>query len=203
MCNIAPENITGNRCGTLGGLAVIAYYAYSNDIATFPAPPVPGADYADSATVATDFVMKPGKYFYKAVGDLELPSLSGESAGGVNNLSAANKYRFAQAGTRAQVVGFINSIKNRSVVFLVQDLEGNTRIIGQDGLFAKMESFREATGAKVADEKVIEFTIYAPGNLAYFYTGVVPLEPELPEFLIVDENDNPLVDENDNYIVYE
>lgn len=197
-CIATSENIFAGNCGVLGGLKVKAYYAFTNDISFFPQPIAP-TTFEQAATVTADFVMKPGKYFRRLTGDLEMPMLSGESAGGVNNLSAANKYKFAQAGTSAQLVGLVNAIKNRSIVLIVEDLAGNKRIIGSEGLPAKLESFSENTGAKVADAKVLEFTVYAPGDLALFYTGVVPLPPEN---IVVDELGEAITDEVPDFIIY-
>lgn len=178
MCNFAAEDIlSGDGCANNGGLKVKAWYALWDDIDTFAAPPASPTGFADSATTATPFVMKATKYFRELHSDLEMSQFAGESAGAVNNLSAANKFTFKQAGTSPQLVGLLNSIKNKNLVVIFEDLAGNKRIVGSEALPAKLESFAENTGAKVADEKSVTFVVYAPGDLPLFYAGDVPVEP--------------------------
>ncbi len=200
MCNIDIEDIAwGDGCANEGGLKVKAWYALYADVDDIPAPLA--IDYASSATVASDITMKAGKYFRPIYSDLEASSFAGESQGETSMLSSANRYTFKQFGTRAQLVGMINALRNKSLIIIVEDLAGNKRIIGSMALPAKMESFGEIGGAKASDEKSVAFTIYAPGKQAYFYTGEIPIDPGIPLNAIVDELGDPIVDEFGDFLI--
>ncbi len=178
MCNFATEDILpGDGCNNEGGLKVRAWYALYEDIQVFAAVGGSPANYAASATTTVDFTMKAGKYFKELYSDLEMSQYAGESQGEVNNLSAANRYTFKQAGTSAQLVGLVNSIRNKNIIVIIEDLAGNKRMIGTEALPAKLESFSEQGGMKVADEKSLSFVVYAPGRLPLFYAGTVPVAP--------------------------
>jgi hypothetical protein len=178
MCTFASEDIlAGDGCANNGGLKVKAWYALYDDISVFATAPASPTGFADSATTSTGYTMKAAKYFRELHSDLEMSQFVGESAGSVNNLSAANKFTFKQAGTSKQLVGLLNSIKNKNLVVIFEDLAGNKRIVGSEALPAKLESFNESTGAKVADEKSVTFTVYAPGDLPLFLAQTVPVEP--------------------------
>jgi len=176
MCEFDPEDIIGNNCNTVGGLKLRAYYAYADDIdVPFPEPDPAAITLAASATVATPFTMKTGKKFWLLDADLESSDLVSESQGALNNLSASNKYTFRKSGTSKQLVGWLNANLNRSIVLIVEDNEGNMRLLGQKGLYAKVESFQENTGKAASEDKFIEFVVYAPGKLPFFYEAAVPL----------------------------
>lgn len=178
MCEFDPEDVIGEACGTKGGLKVRAYYAFASDIDTpFPKPNPNAANLAEAATVTADFIMKTGKKFWVLDADLDAPDLVAESQGNLNNLSADNKYTFRKSGTSKQLVGWLNANRNRSIVLVVEDRDGNRRVLGEDGVYAKVVSFQENTGKVVGDDKFIEFVVYAPGDIPYFYEGAVPLTP--------------------------
>lgn len=178
MCNLDADDILKeDSCKTDGGLKVRTDYAYYSDIATFPKPVASPSSFEESITITDDFVMKDLKYFHGLEADLDAPSFTSESQGNVNNLSAANRFLFRQSGTNKKLVGWLNSNLNRPMAFAVHDRNGNTRILGREGVPAVIESFKEETGKTSADDNYVEFTVYAPGGLAYFYEGALPLKP--------------------------
>lgn len=178
MCEFNPEDIIGTNCGTKGGLKVRAYYAFAEDIdVPFPEPDPAATDLAASVTVTAPFTMKSGKKFWLLDADLDAPDLVSESQGNLNNLSASNKYTFRKSGTSKQLVGWLNANLNRPIVLVVEDRDGHRRQLGENGIYAKVESFQENSGKVVGDDKFIEFVVYAPGGLPYFYEGAIPLTP--------------------------
>lgn len=179
MCNIDADDILNEHsCETSGGLKVGAHYAYYSAIGSpFPKPAENASDFEALATITADFVMKADQYFHKLEADLDAPSLTIESQGNLNNLSASGKYLFRQSGSNKKLVGFLKANLNRPMVFVVEDREGNQRVLGRDGVPAVIESFKEETGQAAGDDKFIEFTVYAPGGIPLFFEGAIPLKP--------------------------
>lgn len=177
MCDFEIEDLaSADECQKEGGMKVKFHYALAKDVETVPEPDPLAATYAESVTVTTDFVMKTGKYFREAEGEMEQLQLMSESQGELGSLSAKNDYNFLYRGTSKQMVGFLNAVKNAYLYLIVEDLHGNKRMLGQVGLPAKISSFSEDSGKAVADAKGIAFTVYAPGKLPYFYEGAIPVE---------------------------
>jgi hypothetical protein len=187
-----------------GGLSVIGYWALASDIAVWPALPINPASFEEASEMVGDFEMKPGKYFRAIESDLEMSELLSNSQGEMNYLSADNRYTFTQCGTSKQLIGMMNSTKNRNLAVLLTDLEGKVRQLGDQALPAKIVSFSELGGKKTADMKAVQFIVYAPGALALFYGGEVPIEtPAIPpENVRVDESGNFRVDESGGYREY-
>lgn len=183
MCiNLDGDDILNDdKCNSESGLTVEAHYAFASDIDTpFPTPPPVDAStttYDQLITVTDDFVMKTGKYFHKLEGDLDAPNLTIESVGNLNNLSAVSRYVFRQSGFNPKLHGWLNANLNRDMVFRVYDRNGNARLVGHKGLYAKIESIKYESGKASADDNYIEFTVYAPGGIAYIHTGLIPLKP--------------------------
>lgn len=177
MCDFAAEDLMPSDGCHTGGMKVKAWWAYYIDVEIFPSPPAVPTNFTESVTIATPLVMKAGKFFKTMEGDLEMISLNSESAGGMNSLSAVNKYKCRLSGTSRQLVGFLNSSKNKNLALVVEDSDGNKRLLGKDGIPAKIEGFSEQSGEKIADAKFIEFTVYFPGTLPYFYDAAVPIAP--------------------------
>lgn len=198
MCVEITENLPlGDSCGNEGGLGVDAFYAKFSDIATWPLPGT--GTFEAIVTLSDDFVMKPGKYFRKFASDLEMPGYASESAGSPSNLSANNRLTLKQAGLNKVLIGFLESHRNTPMVFIFVYPDGVMRVLGRRGIPARIESFRDNSGVKTADEKAVEFTVYAPGNLAYFYEGEIPVAPEN---ILIDEGGEAITDEIPDYIIY-
>jgi hypothetical protein len=194
MCNFDAEDIlAGNECHKEGGLLGIAYYAFAEDILVWPTLPAIPADFAASATLEGDFVMKPGKYFSMLESELEMSEYKGEGQGIVSSLSATGRHTFRQVAPSEQLAGFVNACKNRRVALVFEGYDGKRRLLGKQSWPARMASFEEGTGQKLADDRYITFVMDAGGALPFYYEGDLPLAPE--EIAIIDEFGEDIIDE--------
>lgn len=172
-CNLDPESLKAtDSCETTGGMSKAFYYALPDDITSpFPAPPAAPANFAEAATIVADFTMEAGKTFHTIEADLQSTSLTSNSAGELNNLSVESEHKFRISGNNKTLTGWLNSYKNKDLIFAVPDNDGKIRILGNEILPAKVSAFSEVSGEKVGDNKVFEVTIMAYGNLPYFFEG--------------------------------
>jgi hypothetical protein len=158
-------------------LRVKAKIAFHADIATFPQYNNAATDFQSAAVATGSYAMQSGKYFYDIESDLEWSGMDANSQGELNYLSSNNVYTFEIAGHPKQLIGFLNASSNRNIVMGVTDIEGKTRILGEQHLPAKIQSFAVLGGKKTADKKSVMFTVYAPGQIPLFYEGTYPVAP--------------------------
>ncbi len=202
MCDFDAEDIlAGNECHKEGGLLGVAYYAFAEDIEEWPSLPNSPANFAESATLEGDFVMKPGKYFSMLESELEMSEYKGEGQGSISALSAIGRHTFRQVAPSSQVVGFVNANKNRRMALVFEGYDGSRRLLGKQSWPARIASFEEGTGQKLAEERYITFVMDAGKSLPFYYAGEIPLQPSTPEGIIVDEFGEDIVDEFGNNII--
>lgn len=162
------------------GLKTKLFYGRARDVEDWPTLPVTMAVLADKVTLEGDFVMKSTKRFGFIEGHIEKNSFTVSGAGQVGNSSAANVLTFYMYGTDADVLGWIETYKNDDLVLIAEDLQGNYRVFGADGLPAQiMPDWSETGGASVADEKFIQVNFRYVGRIAKFYSGAIPLTPAI------------------------
>jgi hypothetical protein len=176
MCYLDTEDIPlGDSCANEGGLAVTAYYALKSDVLTWPEIDPAPATYSETVDLVGNFVMNVGKTFKMIESDLETSGFVTESAGSPSNLSALSKLTLKQYGLNKALIGFMESHRNAQLVFIFEYADGTKRVLGTKTRPARFESFGDMSGVKIADEKAMTFTAYAPGSVAYFYSGTIPL----------------------------
>ena len=158
------------------GLKTKLFYARARDVEDWPTVPATMATLADKVTLEGNFVMKTGKRFGFIEGHIEKNNFTHSGAGQVGNSSAANQLTFYMYGTDPDVLGWIENFKNDDLVLIAEDLQGNFRVYGADGLPAQiMPDWQEVGGASVADEKFIQINFRYVGRIAKFYSGTIPL----------------------------
>jgi hypothetical protein len=159
------------------GLKRKFYFALHKDVLTWPSLAATPTTYAEKTTYTTPFVMKSTKRFWEI--DLTTNKdngLDSESAGSVGSLSSINKLRGLSARISPAIVGWIEEHKNDELVFIVEELDGQLKVVGDEGLPAMFESFMVQGGGKVGDDKQATFAITGPGRIAKYYgTVAVPL----------------------------
>jgi hypothetical protein len=160
-----------------GGLLVFAYWALYTDILTFPKVPVAPTTLAEKVTIADPFVMKQGKRFWQFQSTLLTSSLDGEGVGERDGRSAENKVTLKRVGNEAEVIGWVEQVKNSDLVLIVSHINGNKRVIGSEGLPASLEKFTIKSGGAVKDEISVVAEFMSVGRIAPFYTAAVPLTP--------------------------
>ncbi|MFZ4413891.1 MAG: hypothetical protein ACOYOV_12475 [Bacteroidales bacterium] len=164
-----------------GGCAQEWYWAFWDDILTFPALPLIDAANAEVSTMASltgVFVMKTGKKFWKGYGTLDTVSVEDEMVGPYDSKSFKNIFKCEHPSVRALLAGWLRVVANKSMVIIAEDANGNMRVVGNDRFAASMSESKSSTGAKVEDgnKSTLAFESY---NVcpAPIYTGVVPLTP--------------------------
>lgn len=160
------------------GLKTKLFYARARDVEDWPTTPATMTTLADKVTLEGNFVMKSTKRFGFIEGHIEKNNFTNSGAGQVGNSSAANQLTFYMYGTDPDVLGWIETYKNDDLVLIAEDLQGNYRVYGADGLPAQiMPDWQEVGGASVADEKFIQVNFRYVGRIAKFYSGTIPLTP--------------------------
>lgn len=160
------------------GLKTKLFYARAREVATWPTVPAEMTLLKHKVTLEGNFEMKVGSRFGFIEGHIEKNSFAISGAGQVGNSSAANILTFYMYGTDPDALGWIETYKNDDLVMIAEDLQGNFRVFGADGLPAQiMPDWQEVGGASVADEKFIQVNFRYVGRIAKFYPGTIPLTP--------------------------
>jgi hypothetical protein len=90
--------------------------------------------------------------------------------------SFRHTFEFYKPGADEDSLAFLSLAKNENLVFVVKDKDGKFRIIGSEGIPAKMESSEGGTGQTGEDDKGDTITFASEGaNPPYFYEGSVPV----------------------------
>lgn len=160
-----------------GGLKINFFVARNSEIATFPTVPENPATFAESVTITDPFVFNVGGRFYNIQGEVEKNSLDANSQGEAGSLSAENPLSITIKKASPALQGFLEEIKNDHLVWLAEDLEGNTKTIGSEGLPAMIQEFKIIGGASVSDPRNVNIVIKSVGRIAPFYTGPISESP--------------------------
>lgn len=164
------------------GLKRTIYFALADDVLTWPTLEASPATYEDLVTHIAAIAMKTGKKFWKFLASVRKSSLETLSAGERGSKVAINRLNIVRAEISPAVVGFIEQHKNDELVVIVEDLNGNPRILGTEDLPVTLEEFSVPTGADVSDEKDVKITFESVGPMAKFYgTAASPLAVPLTE----------------------
>ncbi|MNE43121.1 hypothetical protein D3C80_1372810 [compost metagenome] len=165
-----------------GGIGQHILYAFEEDILTWPTGLNPDTEtatsYNDLVTIATPFIMKTGKQFFKLHCTLEEGEVKFTQVGPRDSKSFENSVEISFPGNEAEFLGFIAAAANRKIVALVPEMNGKTRIIGHQLFPAQIESVEGTSGKKVADGRSTKVVIKsAAGTPAPIYTAAIPLTP--------------------------
>ena len=172
-CNISPESINrGDTCKTKGGISKKFHYALLEDIdAPFPAKAAEPLTLAENAVITDDFTMVVGKTFHTIDSDIQKSSLEVTAQGEIENKSSKNTFTFSMSGENKALEGWINSYKNKDLIFAITDNDGTKRLLGNDLLPAKISDWNYNSGTAVGDNKTLTVTIEADGDIAPIFEG--------------------------------
>lgn len=148
------------------GIQQTIYYAPLEDIASLPVPDKDDSasatgTFADLVTITSDIVMKAGKQFHSMYVTLEDGDLKHEGQGEMDSMSFKNSLEFAHPGSKPEILGFAQWVKNNNIVFLVPEVDGQVRLLGSRAYPAKLQSAPGGTGKKSADGKKTTFTFHS------------------------------------------
>ena len=156
------------------GIAVYVHFADHDDIETFPSVSATPLTPQDLVTVTGNFVMKPGKRFIKLYCTLETGSLASTMAGERDGRSAETLTTLYHPTNRKEIIAMLEWYKNRNIVAIVQELDGQARLIGSEYIPAEIQNVEITTGTAITDRKGATITLRSIGRVAPVYEGTIP-----------------------------
>lgn len=158
------------------GLKTIAFVALCSQIATFPNV-VGATNPGDKVTIDDDIIFATGGKFYKFYTTREKGKFTQKLDGERDCRSFEYMYEFSFPGNTPEALGVINNIKNANTVWVVDDLDGNKRLLGSIDNPCEVTVAEEDSGDKFNTYKGYKITVRATGKPAPFYNGAVSLTP--------------------------
>jgi len=151
------------------------YYAFPEDIATFPTLDQPGDGGATFSTLVTydaAITMKTGKQFFEIYCTLEEGELKSTVAGARDGKGKENMMEISFPGNDAAFLGFEAYALNRDFIFIVKEKNGTLRVLGSLEDPAYLDSGEGTSGKKIADSRKHVLTFKASGATAPPIYGV-------------------------------
>lgn len=189
MADIPLDNITGEVCEPVGGIAGKIYFAEHSDFTTITDPKELCGDSADAAatlaelvtTPANGLVLKAGKKFNVLDIVLETGEVTTTQIGEKKRRLFQNQIVGQVAGSGANLLGFMRLIKNKDLVVLVEEVgSGNIRQFGSNRLPAWIEAQEQKIEATLEGNNSLTITVMdkqkfpAPIYAGDITTTVVP-----------------------------
>lgn len=143
------------------GIQQTIFYTTLDNIVTLPLPDKDDSasdtgTFADLVTITKDIVVK--KPLNSIYVTLEEGELKHESQGEIDSMSFKNVLEFAHPGSKPEVLGFAQWVKNNNIVFLVPEVDGQVRLLGHRAYPAKMTGAPGSTDKKSGGAKKTTFT---------------------------------------------
>lgn len=181
------------------GIGQDIWVAKLADIETMPSPILDDSTgngvLSDLVTISDNIVMKAGKAFNKIRVTLETSALDGVIQGNMDGKSFKNSISGQIAGNKAQALGFLQWAKNSSLIAIIEELDGQVRVLGHRAYPAKLTAGSANTGAKTADDRAVKFTLESVRKgPAPVFTGKVELTGGAIGSGAVDINSNSYQD---------
>lgn len=179
------ENILNASAPSKGvGLKRTIYFGLVADIETWPELTSPATTYEDLATLNSVVVMKSTKQMYSFEATVRKSSFNTMSAGQRGAKSAKNRLEIVQVVTSPALVGFLAKHQNDEMFFIINDLAGQARFIGDEDLPATCEEYELPSGADNGDEVDCKIVFEAVGAISQYYGTLalplaIPLTPAL------------------------
>lgn len=194
------ENLThADGADNTAGIGSTIIALKLSDIETLPEPQVDDSSsssgtLAQLVTVSANIVMKQGKVGKSIYCTLETGGLDCVLQGNLDGKSFKNSVKIQHPGSSPQLLGFMQYVKNGDVILLVEENDGQVRMLGHRSFPAKLESGSANTGSKTTDDKAAVMTFYSVRKgPAPVFTGKVQIN--IPGGSgAVDANSNSLQD---------
>lgn len=159
------------------GINQYIYMSPVSDILTIQKPVSNASTYAASVTIATAHVMKTGKKFEKVYCIRDKGMLESKGLGGLKMKASETELKIFIPGTKAELKGFFEHIKNRDLIILAPGRDGEIHQLGTEDLPCSLKEFSWKTGEKAGDDVGAELTFSASGEIAWTYAAAIPLTP--------------------------
>ena len=158
----------------VGGLVQEIGIAFADDIATWPALPVPAANaqlsLADAGAWKDDIVQNVGKKFIKVKFTDETGAFTITQQGEQGGESYLYQLDISRAKMNATIFGLENALRGRKLVIIVKDKNGTSYLMGDALNGAKMiAADASTTGTATTDKNNVplRFTYVCPRKLVY------------------------------------
>lgn len=145
------------------GIGQYIWYIDINDVETLPRPDTDdplseSGKIADLATIKKNIVLKENKKFNQLYVTLETGTLRSETQGAMDCKNSLNVLEFFHPGTKAEALGFKRLAQNKSLIFLVPELDGQWRLFGNKNYPAKLDAGNGENGPETSGRKGTLFT---------------------------------------------
>lgn len=137
-----------NQAGT-----TVFYYAFTEDILTFPttADPETATDFESIVEMTAAIVMKTAKQFFQMYCTLEEGEVKSNMVGARDSKCFENIAEISFPGNTAEFEGFKAAIANRQIVIIVKEKNGILRVIGSVEDPCYVETAEYTSGKKASD----------------------------------------------------
>lgn len=190
MADIPLDNITGEVCEPIGGIAAKLHYAFHSDFDVISDPKELCGESADAAATLEELAtisdtpghtLKAGKKFNTLDIVLETGEVTTTQIGEKKRRLFQNQIMGQVAGSGAKLLGFMRLIKNKDLIVLVEEVgSGNIRQFGSKRLPAWIEAQEHKIEATLEGNNSLTITIMdkqkhpAPIYLGDIVTTVIP-----------------------------
>lgn len=139
------------------------YYAFADEILTFPVLPDPGTalTFASLVELATAIVMKPGKQFFEHYATSEENEVKCTLVGPRDGKGFESSLEYSYPGNDATQMGFLAATANRPIVAIVPEKNNVLRVLGSIDDPAYVEAAEYTSGKKIADGRKTVVTLKA------------------------------------------
>jgi hypothetical protein len=163
FCALVAKNIGRNpNPKNIAGMQLDHYYAFYEDIDTFPTGLTPdflaAATFGALVTIAEEdvFVMKAGKFFHKLPCTPEEGQVKSTLVGPVDSMAFENTASFGNANNNDPLRGFLGFTANKPVIIVMCELNSSLKVVGTQGYPARLATGDAQNGGKVTDGNIVK-----------------------------------------------
>jgi len=167
LANIMKDLPNGNN---QGGTSTLFKYFLWDDVLTWPS--LGTTDLASLATLSGNVVFKPGKNMWVLEGTENACELKVDQVGELDGMSYKTTLTIFIPGMSKKILGFMSTMKNANLGFIVSDREGQRYLLGNAIMPVKMVSGAGGTGTKTEDRKGTTLTFEWACNAVQVYSGI-------------------------------
>jgi hypothetical protein len=161
----------------MGGIMQKIYFGFWDDVHAWPTKPSAPATPEANGVLTGDIAMKAGKRMFEMYITDDTGEFNIETVGEVDGKSYVEHLLLFHPGLQKTLLGFMNSIKNDNLFFVVTDAEGQMYLMGDQlrpAIFAGSPD-GGGTGRETSARKGMSMEFTYKTSSVYVYEGSVPL----------------------------
>ncbi len=152
-----------------GGITTRIWYALVDDFSKISI--VQGGDFEDFKIVDKENITLYGQKELKHIDVfLEQNAITEKTQGATRRQKLITEFRFLILGFTARNLGFVSKLRNRALIFIIPDNNGNIWIFGNKKNAAYLTDAASRTEQKIDDDSVVELT-YSSNSELMLYDG--------------------------------